>query len=246
MKLHTASVRQRPPTITDEADGGSRGVLDPLASDHPDDRVVSTTERRLQRLAIVAADVGARFAREAIPHDPVAWLLAPRDLFGGARALDACQEQDAFVRATLLHSLSLGLDADREDLDALLGDDEDAGGSAPADARRSAEATVRSRGSARLFTSTIEGRIGPCGRCIQAFCAAVAPDEESFRRRLRGRYGRALSETAIVQEGFDPNGVLSRTLLSEAVRRMLVAASRDPDADVGISLDMQLEQRFAA
>ncbi|EZP49945.1 hypothetical protein [Sphingomonas sp. RIT328] len=220
-------------------------IADPLACDHPDDLVVPTTARRLQRLAIVAADVGARFAREAIPHDPVAWLLAPRGLFGGACALDACQERDAFVRATLLHGLSLGLDADGDDIDALLAmevdDDEDVMGE-----ETPSHAPQASRGSERLFTGTVEGRVGAGGRCLQAFCATVAPDEEVFRRRLSVRYGEALGAAAVVQEGFDPDGAVTKTLLSDAVRRMLATVARDPGVDLGLGLDLQVEQRFAA
>lgn len=222
-----------------------RRIMDPLACDHPDDRVVPTTERRLHRLAIVAADVGARFVREDIPHDPVAWLLAPRDLFGGARALDACQERDAFLRATLLHGLSLGLDADRDDVDALLAAEED-GEDGPMGEETPYLGSSCPRGSARLFTCTIEGRVGSGGRCMQAFCATVAPDEEVFRRRLSVRYGQALGETATVQEGFDPDGVIAKTLLSDSVRRMLSIVARDPGADLGMGLDLQVEQRFAA
>lgn len=220
-------------------------MTDPLVADHPDDPVVPTTGRRLQRLAIVAADVGARFAREAIPHDPVAWLLAPRDLFDGACAIDACQDRDAFVRATLLHGLSLGLDADGAELDALLAADEDGDEGIAAEEAQS-YAPAPPPGSARLFTCTVEGRVGSGGRSVQAFCATVAADEESFRRRLCVRYGQALGEAALVKEGFDPEGVIARTLLSDAVRRMLLAVARDPDDDLAVGLDLQVEQRFAA
>ena len=81
---------------------------------------------------------------------------------------------------------------------------------------------------------------------MQAFCATVAADEESFRRRLCVRYGQALGEAALVKEGFDPEGVIARTLLSDAVRRMLLAVARDPDDDLAVGLDLQVEQRFAA
>lgn len=94
---------------------------DPLAQDEMDDKAVVTTERRLVRLAIIAAQTGSRFAREAVGYDPVAWLLSPRHAFDGRRAIDACQDRDPFLRATILHSLSLGLDADPVELDCLLG-----------------------------------------------------------------------------------------------------------------------------
>src|SRR3954469_7976833 len=104
--------------------------FDPLEADGRGDAPVLTPERRLRRVAIVAADRGARFERERIVHDPVAWLLAPRALFGGRRPLDACQDCTRFLRAAVLHGLSLGLDADPREVDALA--DDDVGASAAA------------------------------------------------------------------------------------------------------------------
>lgn len=96
---------------------------DPLAQDDEHDLVVSTTRRGLCRLTLLAAEVGARFEREGAMHDPMAWLLAPRQLFGGAAAIDACVKRPDFLRAIILHGLSIGLDACPEAIDALLQDD---------------------------------------------------------------------------------------------------------------------------
>ena len=97
---------------------------DPLEDDRPGDIVVSVTRRALARLALVASETGARFEREGIAHDPMAWILAPRSVFGGQAALDASLELNGCTRAVLLHGLSLGLDAAPEDLDELIhGDD---------------------------------------------------------------------------------------------------------------------------
>ncbi len=54
---------------------------------------------------------------------PAAWMLAPRQAFGGARAIDACQELRNFERAILLHGLALGLDLDPATLDDLMSDE---------------------------------------------------------------------------------------------------------------------------
>jgi hypothetical protein len=118
-------------SIFDVADDYNAGAIamegayfvDPVAADEPDDRTVLMTERALLRVAIIAADVGARFASEGIDHDPVAWMLTPREMFGGAKAIDACRSRVGFCRATVLHSLRLGLDADPMALDELLDDD---------------------------------------------------------------------------------------------------------------------------
>jgi len=96
---------------------------DPLDDDHADDDCVVLTRRRLVRLALVACETGARFQRDGVRHDPMAWMLAPRRLFGGRTAIDACLELDGCNRAIVLHGLALGLDADEEEIDALLSDE---------------------------------------------------------------------------------------------------------------------------
>ena len=95
---------------------------DPLDEDASSDRAVAATRRGLTRLALVAAETGARFQREGVGHDPMAWLLAPRRLFGGAIAIEAVLDRTDFMRALLLHGLSIGLDADPRTIDGLAGD----------------------------------------------------------------------------------------------------------------------------
>ncbi len=87
-----------------------------------DDRVV-VTRRRLVRLALVACETGARFERDGVRHDPMAWMLAPRRLFDGKAAIDACLELEGCNRAIVLHGLALGLDADADEIDDLLVDE---------------------------------------------------------------------------------------------------------------------------
>ncbi len=94
-------------------------MQDPLDPDTMDDHPVVTTRRRLTRLALVAAETGARFQREGIGYDPMAWLLAPRDLFDGMDAIDAVAELRHCTRAILLHGLGIGLDADPAFVDEL-------------------------------------------------------------------------------------------------------------------------------
>jgi hypothetical protein len=94
-------------------------VDDPLGFDEESDAAVVTTRRAITRVAFVAAETASRFQREGIEEDPMAWLTAPRKLFDGAAAIDACLDLDAFVRATIFHGLSLGLDAEPEDVEDL-------------------------------------------------------------------------------------------------------------------------------
>ena len=60
---------------------------DPADPDLPTDVPVVTTRRGLCRMAMVAADTATRFQRHGVDVDPVAWMLSPRKLFGGATAL---------------------------------------------------------------------------------------------------------------------------------------------------------------
>ena len=98
-------------------------ILDPLEDDRDDDMPVVTTARGLVRLVAVAAQTGQRFRDDGIVHDPVAWMLSPRKLFGGKTALEACQRRSSFVLATMLHGLSMGLDCRPAELQALLDPD---------------------------------------------------------------------------------------------------------------------------
>ncbi|KAA9019611.1 hypothetical protein [Sphingobium limneticum] len=100
-------------------------VEDPLGRDRETDLVVTTTRRALCRMAFVAAETAARFEREGIDHDPVAWMMTPRRLFDGESALDACLDRTGFKRAVILHGLSVGLDALPAQIDALMDDDDD-------------------------------------------------------------------------------------------------------------------------
>ena len=89
--------------------------LDPLDADLPSDLAMTLSHRQLSRLVFMAAETGARFEREGIDVDAVGWLFTPRVLFDGRQALVACKEREAFIRAILLHGLSIGFDADPDD-----------------------------------------------------------------------------------------------------------------------------------
>lgn len=96
--------------------------LDPLEPDDPADPYLTLTARQLLRLAFVATETALRFEREAIDIDAVAWLCAPRNLFNGSSPLEACGSRTEFLRAMVFHGLSIGLDADAEEIDSLISD----------------------------------------------------------------------------------------------------------------------------
>ncbi|MBC3940624.1 hypothetical protein [Sphingomonas albertensis] len=98
---------------------------DPLDEDLKSDGALRVTRRGLTRLAVIAAETGARFQREGGGEDPMNWLLSPRRLFAGGTAIEAVLRREDFLRALLLHGLSLGLDAEPEFIDDLVSDDDD-------------------------------------------------------------------------------------------------------------------------
>lgn len=117
------------PSKSDAEEPARIGALfpDPLDEDGAADEIVITTRRAIGRVALVATETATRFQREAVEHDPMTWMFAPRAVFDGAAAVDACLNRDACMRGILLHGLGLGMDADRLSMDALLANDDDDG-----------------------------------------------------------------------------------------------------------------------
>ncbi|GAA0732272.1 hypothetical protein [Sphingomonas japonica] len=218
---------------------------DPLEDDAPTDAAVTTTRRGLVRLALVAAETGARFQREGVAHDPMSWLLAPRALFEGASAIDACLTRQACVRGILIHGLSLGLDAEPGVIDDLVGADDDGGFDSQAD-WRSADILPFSRAAApapRLFTATVVSHDG--FESIQAFHASLATEEAEVAGRLYCRMGAASADARIVA-GFDPADPLVAALVSPAMCDTLALVAEDPDSPLAAGLDVNVEQRFCS
>lgn len=107
-----------PPANAEE----NRWMLDPL--DHGDDEeLIALTLRQIVRVTLVATEAGARFQREGIGTDPMAWMLAPRRAFHGIPPIEACAKQTDCARAVLIHGLGLDLNIGSEALDALFDDD---------------------------------------------------------------------------------------------------------------------------
>lgn len=205
-------------------------LFDPLEADDRGDAPVLTTERRLRRLAIVAADTGARFARERIGHDPVAWLLAPRALFGGRRPLDACQDRTGFLRAALLHGLSLGLDADPGEVDALA--DDDVGTSEPVAGGRGDRLPCE----LRFFACSIEELDCLAGGGVLWLMTAAG--EDAARARLRGRYGHS-ADRAVIREVVRPlNGAAPADDFLSRLLAVLLGVAGDADERVEFRLEI--------
>lgn len=212
---------------------------DPLSPDRADDAVVVTTERRLLRLVVAAVDAAARFEREGAEHDPAAWMLTPRAMFGGRPAIEACQDLRGCLRATVLNGLSLGLDADPADLDDLL----DETPTVEAIDGRSV-ATRRRWNGPRLLSAWID-TTGTDHPGIQ-FCAMVTADPLEFAKRLIDCFGADAAGAAEVEIGFDRTSARATGFISEAMTEVLALAAADPASSFAEGLDIVVAQRFAA
>lgn len=221
-----------------------RWRCDPLGSDDTDDEIVVTTNRRILRLAISAADVGARFAREESGIDPAAWMISPRQLFDGRTALDACQELIGFNRSVVLHGLGLALDADPDDVDELL-DVREAAPKAAGDGITGSGAPhepVLPRPC--LLSCWIDVSEG--GGRLFAFCAMVTDTPSDLVERVADRFGRAAADEAVYAMGFDHATPLATAMISDAMADTLALAASDPESPLAHGLDFVVEQRFLA
>ncbi len=214
------------------------GYVDPLADDAPGDDVVVTTRRAIGRVALVASEAASRFQRERVSHDAMSWLFAPRELFGGACAIDACLDRDACLRGVLVHGLSLDLDVAPEIVDALTAEDDDEDRT---DGDEEGYGDSAEPGALRLFTAMIAAYDG--FETMHAFHASFATEPAEVAGRLYCRMGAAMANARIV-EGFDPSDPLVLALVSNAMADLLSMVAADPRSDLAAGLDVNIEQRF--
>lgn len=217
---------------------------DPLEPDLPGDAAVITTRRALCRVATVAAEAGARFQREASPTDPMGWMLAPRRMFDGASAIEACLDRDHFVRAIVLHGLSLGVDADPAVLERLVAPDADDDGPRLSRPRRGRSGKRSLAAKPSLYCATIgwEGN----GVVLQAFHASVARHPAEVVQRLRARFGEDVIELAEIREGFHQYLPLAIALVPGAVAELLREVERDSGSPRYATFSYDTEQRLEA
>lgn len=242
---------------------------DPLDADRADDVAISATRRSLCRVALIASEAGARFQRESAACDPMAWMLAPRKLFGGGAAIEACLDRDHFSRALILHGLGIGMDAEPGEIDKLLDGDgdghdcEDHGTatarSMPAKPPRRRPGSIRSGpaakprtmadrgdGPAGVFTSADRRRLYSAtvvyqagGLDLVAFHASFAYGFDEMFERLYDRFGGEVTAVAQVRVGFDAG----HPLLPRMMADMLKDAEGWPDDGRTIDLDVNFERR---
>lgn len=237
-----AMTMERVVTASGLADAG-RCYEDPLDEDAADDETVIATRRGLTRLALVATEVGARFQREGEGHDPMGWLLSPRRLFAGATALEACLSREHFIRAHLLHGLSLGLDAEPARIDALLCDtpDDAGGGFWEGGDWTGGEPAHSAPRRQRLYSAMIVLARG--GELIHLFHASVAPAPSVVRERIRARFGAAAAAQADIRAGVDLRCPETGAMLPPAFR-LMVERGRRVRWSTMTGLDVTVEHRI--
>ena len=216
---------------------------DPLDCDTADDATVVATRRGLIRLALIAAETGGRFQREGQGQDPMAWMLAPRRLFDGSAAIEACLSREDFMRALLLHGLSLGLDAEPGQVDSLLCDTPGDVGEGFWEGRGDDGAQPMRQGvrRLRLYSSIIVVARG--GELVHLFHASVAPAASVVRERIRSRFGAAAAGQADIQIGVDLECPMTTGMLPPAFRIMVERGNRIRWSTMA-GLDVTVEHRI--
>lgn len=222
----------------------SREMLDPLEADRPDDEVIVMTKRSMCRIALVAAETGGRFEREGIGYDPMSWMLAPRLLFDGNSAIEACAQLDHCRRSILVHGLGLGLDVAPSAIDALIADkdtddDDENGHKEPTQYtggnRKKRRVGSNSSGATlelRLWTATMSHSSEEL--IVNAFHASLATNVHDVVERLRRRYGIEIASGADIRIGFHQSMPIVLALIQEPMAEMIRQIDNEPllaDAD---------------
>jgi hypothetical protein len=174
----------------------------------------------------------------------MAWMLSPRQMFDGRSALEACADRDHFVRAIVLHGLSLGVDADPSVFDWLATGEE--GDDLPRLSRPMRGRGGRKRSAARpaLYCAMIAFEGG--GVILQAFHASVARHPAEVVHRLRARFGEDVAKVMEVRQGFDPGSPLAIALVPGAVADLLRKVERYSHSPRYAAFSYDTEQRLEA
>lgn len=224
--------------------------IDLLEPDKPDDQTVVTTRRAISRVAMAATEVGGRFQREHIPYDPMAWMLAPRRMFDGRSAIDACLEPDHCLRTMLVHSLGLGLDPDPDALEMLAARDEDEDDEDdeivwpdPAPASDNTDWPVGDFESPRLITATI--CYSDDHLMINAFHASFVSDPQQVLGYLEDRYGVDVLPAVRLRQGYYPADPMVIALVPFPIAEMILKIEAEehprPNGDFTVDIEHRIE-----
>jgi hypothetical protein len=230
-------------TLTSTAAGAAYGFEPDSETGWPDieaiERSFPVGRTQLGRIVMLAAETGARFERDGIDADPAAWMVAPRQLFRGGSAVEACREEGPFLRGMLLHGLSAGLDGDPDLLDALVADDSPFDGVV---GWREVDESNPPCPRMDLYTATVVCECSSSTSHIFHACMAFGPDE--VVRELRKRVGGQAGRCARVRRGFDPSDPIAVENVSPAIGAVLLEVAADANSPLGHGLNILIEHRF--
>lgn len=113
--FHFTTAADRRPDRSDTANHAAPAMLGPAIGDP-----LVVTLPALGRIARVAVEAASRFARADVSVKTMAWMEAPRPLFGGLSAIEACTEPHHCRRAVTLHGLEMDPDSDASDIDGVM------------------------------------------------------------------------------------------------------------------------------
>lgn len=219
-------------------------IVDPLEDDRPDDEIVTTTRRALNRLALVATETAGRFQRDGIDYDPMTWMLSPRRLFGGRPAVDACLERENCLRGVLTHGLGLGLDSDPEVVDELLAEEDD--GEFDDEWGEPERMPAKGNGLQRKFDvpKLITAMIcySRNGVKISAFHASVSADASEVVEHLERRYGRDVLPSVRMREGYNPADPTVVALVTKPIAERILKVAAEPTHSAHRHFVVELEQ----
>ena len=222
-------------------------IVDPLEVDRADDERIVTTRRAISRVALIAAEAGGRFQRENIDHDPMSWLLAPRKMFDGRAAVDACLEREHCLRGILVHGLSLGLDVDPEGLDALFADDDD--WEEEADEMPKSKSGSGGRQISheyvsvpRLYTATI--CYADSTTMLNAFHACITTNPSEIADHLEHRYGPLAASEARIRAGYFAEDPLVLAIVPDPLAEVICKMQEQETEPASASFAVDIEQRL--
>lgn len=221
-------------------------IVDPLEDDRPDDEIVTTTRRALNRLALVATETAGRFQRDGIDYDPMTWMLSPRRLFGGRPAVDACLEREHCLRGVLTHGLGLGLDSDPEVVDELLAEEDN--GEFDDEWGEPERMPAKGNGlrgyfdSPKLITATI--CYSDRHVILNAFHASVVSNPSEVTQHLIDRYGIDVMPSARIWHGYKAADPLVMALVPDPIAEMILKIEAEQWLPIHDNFAIDLEQRI--
>lgn len=217
-------------------------IVDPLEDDRPDDEIVTTTRRAINRVALIAAEAAGRFQREGIEHDPMSWLLAPRRLFGGRPAVDACLEREHCLRGVLTHGLGLGLDPDPVAVDELLADDDSEEFDEPEIIPAKGNGLRGYLDQPKLITATV------CYSdryvIINAFHASVTSNPSDVITHIENRYGRDVLPSVRIRHGYNAADPIVLALVPQPIAKMILNVEAEQFLPIHGDFCVDIEHRI--